>query len=57
MGIHQKFTGCMVRMGCDASYRTTRRYELNHIDQTFRFLPSTVSVCVIFSCESMFQNC
>lgn len=26
MGIHQEFAGCLVRMGCNASHRTTGRY-------------------------------
>lgn len=26
MGVHQEFAGCLVRMGCNASHRTTGRY-------------------------------
>lgn len=26
MGVHQEFAGCLVRMGCNASDRTTSRY-------------------------------
>lgn len=29
MGVHQEFVGCLVRMGCNASHRTSGRYVHN----------------------------
>lgn len=55
MGVHQEFAGCLVRMGCNASDRTTGRYVcvsitvmLRTISAKFAVVPSTS----LFTCVS-----
>lgn len=39
MGVHQEFAGRLVRMGCNASHRTTGRY----VCVSITVMPETIS--------------
>lgn len=49
MGVHQEFAGCLVRMGCNASHRTTGRYVCVNIRYAWKHFTEICCSAICFS--------